>query len=90
VLAARYSAGAGVLLSRAAFAGFEHIVWPWLYLRAGLAYDARGYGGQSLGIGIAPSRNSSIDIGWQRGTFPELQPEFGRARVLTASFSIAW
>lgn len=89
-LVGRYRNDATSMLSRTAMAGAEHLVLPWLYLRAGVAYETRGAWGKSIGIGIMPSKTMSIDLAIQRDMFPELHPEFGSATVANLSMSVAF
>jgi len=89
-LVGRYRNDAASAVSRSAMAGVEHLVLPWLYLRAGLAYDLRGTWGKSVGVGIMPSKTVSIDLAFQRDMFPELQPELGRATLANLSVSLAF
>lgn len=79
----------GKLVSRVAFAGIEHRVLPWLYGRAGVARDLRGYTSPTLGIGLALGKNWAIDIAYQRDMFPELRPEFGRSRLINFSAGVS-
>lgn len=90
VLVARYRNDAASMVSRTAMAGAEHLVLPWLYLRAGIAYETRGAWGKSIGIGIMPSTTMSIDFALQRDMFPELHPEFGGSTVANLSMSVAF
>ena len=89
-LVGRYRNGTTSMLSRTAMAGAEHLVLPWLYLRAGVAYETRGAWGRSIGIGIMPSKTMSIDLAVQRDMFPELHPEFGGSSVANLSMSVAF
>lgn len=90
VLVGRYRNDITSMLSRTAMAGGEHLVLPWLYLRAGVAYETRGAWGRSIGIGIMPSKTMSIDFALQRDMFPELHPEFGGSTVANLSMSVAF
>lgn len=90
VLVGRYRNDATSMVSRTAMAGAEHLVLPWLYLRAGVAFETRGAWGKSLGIGIMPSKTMSIDLAVQRDMFPELHPEFGGSTVANLSMSVAF
>lgn len=89
-LVGRYRNDSMSMVSRTAMAGVEHLVLPWLYLRAGAAYELRGAWGKTLGIGITPSKTVSIDFALQRDMFPELHPEFGRATLANLSISLAF
>lgn len=89
-LIGRYRNDTTSMLSRTGMVGAEHLVLPWLYVRAGLAYETRGAWGKSLGIGIMPSNAVSIDLAFQRDMFPELQPELGRATLANLSVSVAF
>lgn len=89
-LVGRYRNDSASMVSRTAMAGAEHLVLPWLYVRAGVAYELRGAWGKSVGIGIMPSKTMSIDFALQRDMFPELRPEFGSATVANLSMSAAF
>lgn len=89
-LIGRYRNDATAMVSRTAMAGAEHLVFPWLYVRAGLAYETRGAWGETAGIGITPLPSVSIDLAYQRNMFPELNPEFGRARLFNLSLSVGF
>jgi hypothetical protein len=89
-LIGRYRNDAMSMVSRTAMAGVEHLILPWLYVRAGVAYELRGAWGKTVGIGIMPSKTMSIDFALQRDMFPELHPEFGRATLANLSISVAF
>lgn len=89
-LVGRYRNDTMSMVSRTAMAGAEHLVLPWLYVRAGLAYELRGAWGKTIGIGITPSKTTSIDFALQRNMFPELHPEFGNATVANLSISVGF
>lgn len=87
-LSGRFNNDFGALRSRTDFAGIEHRVMPGLFARAGYA---RGHGASSatVGLGIAPAKNWSIDLAYQRDMFPELHPEFGRSRLFNVSLNLS-
>jgi hypothetical protein len=89
-LIGRYRNDAMSMVSRTAMAGAEHLVLPWLYVRAGLAYELRGAWGKTVGVGIMPSKTMSVDFALQRDMFPELRPEFGHATLANVSLSVAF
>lgn len=89
-LVGRYRNDTSSMVSRTAMAGAEHLVLPWLYLRAGVAYETRGAWGKSVGLGIMPSKTMSIDLALQRDMFPELHPEFGGSTTANLSMSVAF
>ncbi len=70
--------------------GIEHQIRPWLYARAGVAYDFRGVVSPTVGLGFYPSDASSIDIVFQSNMFPELVPEFGRSKLFGISASVTF
>lgn len=72
------------------FSGVEQLVVPWLYVRAGLAYDFHGNLKPTAGIGLSPFEALSIDIAYQNDMFPELHPEFGRSKLIAVSLSLAF
>lgn len=46
--------------------------------------------GNSDRNGPSPSKNSAIDLAIQPDMFPELQPEFGRSKLLNISASLSF
>ena len=72
------------------FSGIEHQIRPWLYARAGVAFDARGGLSPTAGIGIYPSDNVSIDIGFQSDMFRELAPELGSSKQFGISLAVTF
>jgi phage-related protein len=75
--------------SKTLFVGIEHQFFPWLFGRVGVSQDFRGFTGKTLGIGINPSKNISIDFAVQRDMFPELLPEFGHSTLLNISVNLS-
>lgn len=90
LLYGRFRNSAESMSSRVLFAGIEHHFLPWLFGRAGVAYDWRGFTSPTLGIGLTPSKNSAIDLAIQQDMFPELRPEFGRSKLLNVSASLSF
>ena len=80
----------GTFTTHRVFAGIEHQIRTWLYARAGIAYDARGGVSPTAGIGIYPTSNMSIDIGFQSDMFRELAPEFGSSKQFGISFAVTF
>ncbi len=72
------------------FSGIEHQISSWLYARAGVAYDARGGVSPTAGLGLYPSANTSIDIGFQSNMFRELAPEYGSSKQFGISLSVTF
>ena len=72
------------------FAGVDHGLTDWLYLRAGTAVDVEGNTAVTCGLGLYPAKWLSIDVGYQCGMFPEMEPEFGRSQTLTASLGFTF
>jgi len=72
------------------YLGVDHSVYKWLFLRTGVALDARGHAAWAAGLGFYPCDRFSIDVAFQENMFPELQPEFGRSRTLTISVSVVF
>lgn len=89
-LIGRYRNDTASMVSRTAMAGAEHQLLPWLYVRAGVAYETRGAWGKTVGIGITPSKTTSIDFALQRDMFPELHPEFGHSTLANLSLSVGF
>jgi hypothetical protein len=61
-----------------------------LYARAGVAFDARGGLSPTAGIGIYPSDNVSIDLGFQSDMFRELAPELGSSKQFGISLAVTF
>jgi len=72
------------------FSGIEHQIRPWLYARAGVAFDARGGLSPTAGIGLYPTANMSIDIGFQSDMFRELAPELGSSKQFGISLAVTF
>lgn len=72
------------------YGGVEHQIVKGLYVRGGVALDARGNPSWTAGVGIYPTDRFSIDIGYQDNMFPELTPDFGRSRTLAISIGITF
>lgn len=70
--------------------GVEQQIFTWLYARGGLAVDLRGVLSPTVGIGIYPTSNTSIDLGFQSNMFPELIPELGSSKVFGISAAITF
>lgn len=68
--------------------GGEYSFGRWLYVRGGVAYDMRGNTSWTSGIGIYPVKWLTLDLGYQRHMFPELEVEFGKSETLTVSISV--
>jgi hypothetical protein len=67
--------------------GIDHRLVDWLFVRGASFSDIRGNVGVSCGIGAHFSRYTSLDVGYQYNTLPELGPEFGRSQIIQAAFS---
>jgi len=78
------------MTSKTLLLGIEHQLFPWLYARAGIARDFRGVNGKTMGLGIVPSANVSVDLAYQQDMFPELLPEFGDAEVINLSVNLSF
>jgi hypothetical protein len=72
------------------YSGIEHQVASWLYARAGLAYDVGINVAPTAGIGIYPSDNVSIDIGFQNNMFRTLAPEYGSSKTFGISVAVTF
>jgi hypothetical protein len=86
----RFSNDAGVLIVHRFLAGAEQRVLDWLFLRGGMAADTRGNVAFTAGVGLYPTPETSIDVGFQENFFPELEPEFGRSRTFSISASLSF
>ena len=82
--------GTGSLAVNRFYAGVDHSICKWLFVRAGAALDTKGNVAWTTGLGLYPCDRFSIDIAYQNDMFPELKPEFGRSRTLTISVSISF
>lgn len=71
------------------YAGIDHRVVDALFLRTGFVVDTHGNNSWTGGVGIYPLKLLGIDVGYQYNMFPEIQPEFGRAHLITLSLSLA-
>jgi len=80
-----YRNSTGRFVTRRFFTGVEHRYVPWLFGRVGLAYDLRGAASPTVGIGIYPSPAFSVDVVFQSNMFNEINPEFGRSKVVGIS-----
>ena len=69
-------------------AGAEFFPRPWLALRAGGSLDTDSNTGVSAGIGVYPSRNVMLEFAYVYNAFPEVNREFGRAHMVSASVII--
>jgi hypothetical protein len=70
-------------------AGVDHRIVDFLFIRGGLALDDDGNESYTGGLGIYPTKELGIDIGYQYDMFPEIDPEFGRSQAVTLSLSYA-
>jgi hypothetical protein len=86
----RFANDTGVLIVNRFFAGAEQRMLEWLYLRGGFAADTRANFAVTAGIGLYPTDWISIDFGYQENYLPELDPNFGRARVFSFSASASF
>jgi hypothetical protein len=85
-----YRNSTGSFSTNRVFFGVEHNIFPWLFARAGAAYDFRGILSPTVGIGLNPSERISIDIGFQSDMFPELGPEYGRSKLFSISAGVSF
>jgi hypothetical protein len=70
------------------FAGIDHRIVDALFIRAGVALDNHGNASYTGGLGIYPTKQLSIDVGYQYDMFPEIQSEFGRSQLVSISIGI--
>ena len=82
--------GTGSFAVNRFYAGVDHSIFKWLFVRAGAALDTRGNVAWTTGLGLYPCDRFSIDIAYQNDMFPELKPEFGHSRTLTISVSFSF
>jgi hypothetical protein len=80
----------GTLRVHRLLVGVDHCLMEGLFVRAGATLDARGNVAWTTGLGLYPSKQFSIDVGYQDNMFPELGPEFGRSRTLTISIGFTF
>lgn len=83
-----FSNDTGTLRVHRFLTGIDHQVFQPLFIRSGIGLDTKGNIALTCGIGIYPSKEFSIDIGYQFNMFPELIPEFGRSNLFTISIGI--
>lgn len=67
-------------------AGFRLI--GWLNARLGGNIDDDGGRSMAIGLGLNPSPAFSLELAFQKDAFPEVEPEFGDARLVNLSLSI--
>ena len=89
-VAGRFRNSSQSMTTKTLLLGIEHQFFPWLYARAGVAHDFRGVNGKTVGLGVVPSENLSVDLAYQQDIFPELLPEFGEAEVLNLSVNFSF
>jgi len=80
----------GRLLVHRFYAGVDHRVWEWLFVRGGVAMDVRGETAWTVGFGFYPTKWFGIDVAYQDRMYPELEPEFGASRAVTISLSLTF
>lgn len=68
--------------------GVEHRLLEWLLVRPTISFDVRGNVGGGIGASFLLSRHCSFDVGYQYNMLPEIQPEFGRAHTVQATFAV--
>lgn len=78
----------GKLLVHRFYAGVDHQVVQGFAVRCGVGIDTEGRGTWALGLGIYPTDWLTIDLAYQDNAFPELSPDFGRARMITFSVGL--
>lgn len=76
------------LRSHRVTSGVEHRLLPWLFVRGGMSFDARGNIGGTCDASIIPARWCSSELGYQYDVYPELRPEFGRSHTLQLNFAV--
>jgi hypothetical protein len=82
--------GTGSLAVNRFYAGVDHSICKWLFVRGGVALDTHGNAAWTTGLGIYPTERFSIDIAYQHNMFPELEREFGRSQTLTLSVGFSF
>jgi hypothetical protein len=87
---AHFVNGTGHLDANRFLMGVDHRVVDGFFVRGGSAVDAKGNVSWSCGVGIYPTDWLSIDLAYQNNMFPELAPEFARARTLVLSVSLSF
>ena len=70
------------------WAGVDHQLFGWLYVRAGASLDARGNPAWTAGVGVYPTDWFTVDVAYQDDMFPEVAREFGRSRLVTLSVGL--
>ncbi len=83
----RFWNGTGTLEVNRFTAGADLPLARFLFVRGGVAVDARGDFGWTAGFGFYPRKGVTFDFAYQNDVFPELQREFGHSRTLNASVS---
>lgn len=70
--------------------GVDHMITEGLWARVGGSVDHRGNPSATVGVGVYPTDWLTVDVAYQWGFFPELNPEFGEAQAVVISVSIAF
>ncbi len=60
----------------------------WLALRAGWTIDSESESTPSVGVGLYPAKGVRIDVAYQYNAAPEIDPEFGKMKLVTASLAL--
>ena len=69
-------------------AGVQQNLFRFLFLRLGGTIDQEGNPGLLAGLGVAFAKWGTVDLGYQYGTLPELEPNFGRAHTFQAVLAL--
>lgn len=72
------------------YAGIDHRIVDALFIRGGMAFDRNGFTGWTCGLGIYPTKQISIDLGYQYNMYPELESEFGRSHTFVVSLGVSF
>jgi hypothetical protein len=79
--------GGGASLTRLAIGGRTQIHDAWV-LRAGWSYDSAYQGTVSAGLGARLAPRVWLDLAYQYRATPEIEPEFGKMTILSASLAL--
>jgi hypothetical protein len=80
--------GGNAELARFAF-GVDARPGPaWLAVRAGWTIDSESESTPSVGVGLYPAKGVRVDLAYQYNAAPEIDPEFGKMKLLTASLAL--
>lgn len=79
--------GGGANLTRLALGGETRLNDAWA-LRAGWSYDSADQATYSVGLGARLAQGLRLDVAYQYNATPEIEPEFGKMNIVSASLAL--